>query len=91
MELNIYAIYDYKIDSFQSIFTQQHDAQAERMFKDVALDPETVIGRNPKDFALVRLGRVNTDTGKLIPEEPAPMFLRIAESYVREVTEKTED
>ena len=86
MELFIYAIYDYKVEVFQNVFTQQHDAQAERMFKDVAMDKDTVIGRNPKDFALVRLGRVDTENGKLIAEEPSPKFLGSAYSYIEDVT-----
>ena len=78
----MYAIYDYKVEVFQSVFTAKNDAQAERLFADVASDKETIIGRHPRDFALVRLGKVDTNTGKLIPEEPAPKFFETASSYL---------
>lgn len=87
MELKIYAIYDYKIDEFNNVFTVQHDAQAERMFVDAAADKETMIGRHPRDFALVRLGTVETESGKLYAEEPAPKILGTAYFYLA----KTED
>lgn len=83
MYVSLYAIYDYKVDTFQSFFTVQHDAQAERMFKDAAMDKETIIGRNPKDFALVRLGKISTDSGKVMPEEPGPKFFESAYAYVK--------
>jgi len=41
---------------------------------DVVLDKEIIIGRYIKDFALVWLGRVKTEFGKLYMEEPAPKF-----------------
>ena len=82
MDLNLYAIYDYKVEVFQSIFTVENDVTAERMFVDVAMDKNTMIGRHPKDFALVRLGRVSTVTGKLYTEEPSPKFLGSAYSYL---------
>ena len=77
-----FAIYDYKVEVFQSIFTVLNDVQAVRMFVDAAKDKDTVINRHPKDFALVRLGRVSTGTGKLYAEEPAPKFLGSAYSYL---------
>lgn len=85
MYVNLYAIFDYKVETYQCFFTQQHDVQAERIFRDVVLDKDTIIGRNPKDFALVRLGKINKDTGNVTPEEPAPMFLRTADQYAKEV------
>lgn len=88
MDLLIYAIYDYKTESFQNIFTVQHEGQAERMFADVARDEDTLIGRHPKDFALVRLGKVNTDTGILYAEEPAPKFYNNAYQYLTKELEK---
>lgn len=88
MELFVYAIYDYKTETFQNIFTVQHDGHAERMFADVARDEETLIGRHPKDFALVRLGRVDTNTGLIYAEEPAPKFYSSAYQYLTKDVEK---
>ena len=88
MDLLVYAVYDYKTENFQSIFTVQHDGQAERMFADVARDEETLIGRHPKDFALVRLGRVDTNTGIIYAEEPAPKFYNSAYQYLTQDVEK---
>ncbi len=82
LDLNLYAIYDYKVEVFQSFFTVQSDVIAERMFIDAAMDKGTMISRHPKDFALVRLGRVSTVTGKLYSEEPAPKFFGSAYSYL---------
>ena len=65
MELKIYAIYDYKVDEFNNVFTVQHDAQAERLFVDAAADKETMIGRHHR-FCLVRLGTVSTESGNCI-------------------------
>ena len=93
MVMFLYSVYDYKVESFSTFFVVSHDAQAERMFADVATDRETIIGRNPKDFALVRIGRIETDTGKVYAEEPAPKFLRTAYSFLAEndSDEKTDD
>lgn len=81
MDMFIYAIYDYKVESYSNFFIVSHDTHAERMFADVARDKETIIGRNPKDFALVRIGKIDTNTGKVTPEEPAPKFFDTAYHY----------
>lgn len=88
MDLQIFAIYDYKTETFQNIFTVQHEGHAERMFADVARDEDTLIGRHPKDFALVRLGRVDTNTGIIYAEEPAPKFFNSAYQYLTKDVEK---
>lgn len=44
------------------VYLFPHDTPAVRFFSDVALDPQTMVGRHPKDHSLLQLGTLDEDT-----------------------------
>lgn len=41
-----------------------------RSFSDVALDPQTTVGRHPEDFDLLQIATVNEGSGEVTPCSP---------------------
>lgn len=79
--LAMFALYDVKSDSYKTPFFMIANGEAVRAFTDLANDPNTVIGRHPNDFKLVRLGMFDEATGEF-REEPK-LSLGFATDYVK--------
>lgn len=62
---SLYAIYDVKahdlLGNQMGITVHKHEATAVRMFADAAAFPNSMIGKHPEDYALVRLGHMDDD------------------------------
>jgi len=65
MKMKAYAIYDSAAQVYMRPFYIQQDAQAERMFTDIATDANHEIGKHPEDYALIRLGTWDDNKGEL--------------------------
>lgn len=73
MPKGIYAIFDNVADAIiGGLHLHPHGAPAIRMFSDVALMPDSQIGRHPNDFDLLRLGQLNEDS-TITPEKEVIM------------------
>lgn len=46
-----------------------------RSFSDVALDPQTTVGRHPEDFDLLQIAFVDEGTGQVTPCSPPVVLL----------------
>lgn len=64
MKLNAYAIYDMAAVAYMRPFFLQTDAQAERMFTDLAIDADHPVGQHPGDYSLIRIGSFNDSNGQ---------------------------
>lgn len=64
MELKLYAIRDSKGGMYKPPFTQQAHGEAERSFKMMADNQESMVGRFPEDYDLYYLGKFDDQTGK---------------------------
>ena len=73
MEINFYAVYDKKAESFSPPFTMQNGAMAERIFRAQVSDTSMVIGQNPGDFSLFHLGEIDLVTGKINQDKRKPV------------------
>lgn len=58
-----YSIFDLKTDSYFTPFFSQNDGAAIRNFRQLANDPETMIGKFPGDFNLYRLAKMDSQNG----------------------------
>lgn len=67
----LYTIRDVVAESIGPIVLFAADAAAVRMFGDVAVDPQTNIGRHPADFELICIGQVYDD-GVIVPAVGGP-------------------
>ena len=68
MKLNVYSIFDSAAGAYTRPFYTQADAQALRMFTDIALDADNDIGKHPEDYSLVRCGVWNDQDAQFTPE-----------------------
>lgn len=68
--LNIYALFDAKIEGYLPPFTMKADGQAKRAMLDAMQNNTTDIARHPEDFSLFRLGVFDEENGLIIPCEP---------------------
>lgn len=66
--MRIYSIYDTKAEHYGDPVFIRTDAEARRMFGQVATDTKTEIGRHPEDFLLFRLGTWDPENGLITPE-----------------------
>lgn len=69
MLLNAYSLYDAKSLTYSPPFYSGAHGSASRMVADLAGDPNTTVGRHPKDFTLYCIGMFNDATGSLLPAE----------------------
>lgn len=80
MILNVYAFYDIKASFYSAPFFLVHDSLAMRAATDLVADPNTTIGRHPADFALMKLGTFDDQTGNF--EVGLPMNLAICTAFL---------
>lgn len=66
--MRIYTIYDTKAEHYGNPVFIRTDAEARRMFGQVANDESTEIGRHPEDFLLYRIGSWDAENGKITTE-----------------------
>lgn len=48
---------------------------AVRSFSDVALDPNTMVGRHPEDFDLLHVASIDEGSGEVVPLSPPVVLL----------------
>lgn len=65
MKKGVYSIFDNKACVFNSPFTAHTDAEAERTLSDGIKNMDSVLGHNPQDFALFRIGDFDCISGQL--------------------------
>lgn len=65
MKKNLYAVIDTASGIYDGPFAGISDGHMIRGFTDMALNPETPIGKHPKDYALIKVGVWNDGTGEL--------------------------
>jgi len=66
--MRVYTIYDTKAEHYGNPVFIRTDAEARRMFSQVANDMQTEIGKHPEDFILYRIGTWDAENGNLNPE-----------------------
>jgi hypothetical protein len=74
MRLFAYSIYDVKAQVFHRPFFQQSDGQAVRTFSDIAVDPESEIGKHPEDYSIFRIGEFEDENAALVGEPAVQLF-----------------
>lgn len=66
MLLKAFTIRDTKAEVFNTPFFQKTHGEAERSFKKLATDPQSMVGQYPDDYDLYYIGEYDDQTGKLI-------------------------
>jgi len=69
MLINAYTLYDAKALTYSPPFYAGAHGSAARMVADLAQDPNTTVGRHPRDFTLYCVGMFNDATGTLLPND----------------------
>lgn len=84
MELNIYSIRDEQ-GTFGNPFGMPNDGQAVRDFASAVNNARdsSPLAYAPSDFVLYRIGKINLETGKVIPED-APIYLKRGSDLIAE-------
>lgn len=70
MILNAYSLFDRKALTYSPPFFQATHGLATRLVSDLALDPNTTVGRHPADFVLYHVGRWDDSGVGLSPISP---------------------
>ena len=87
MNLNLYSIYDRKMNVYLTPFPARGDVDAKRQvsasFADAGIK-STPAGQNPEDFDLVKLGTFDDETG-VIARAEVPLVLANLE-YLRNLS-----
>lgn len=74
MKTNLYSIEDRLTSHHMTPFPAQNDDVAKRMAISGAKNKDSLIGANPSDFAVYKLG-VYDDNAGTITGEPKPVFI----------------
>lgn len=75
MITELYAIRDAITGFKETIITALNEAEATRMFENMAKTPGTIVHEFAKDMDLYRLGTMETKTGKIETPESGPVFI----------------
>ena len=67
MILKVYSVFDSKSGAFMQPFFARADGEAIRMVQNSMYDANSMLTRNPEDFALWHLGSFNDSDGALVP------------------------
>lgn len=70
MMLNMYSIFDQKVEAYAAPFFLATDAVAIRSVGDAMSDPASALGKHPDDYALFRIGVFDDATGLILQEGP---------------------
>lgn len=65
MELKIFTIRDSKGEIFHPPFYCKTHGEAERTFRELAKDPNSLISKYPEDYDMYALGTYDNNTGKI--------------------------
>lgn len=69
MKVNLYSVFDTKMECFHQPFACNNDAVAERAFNDMSKNPQLPYGQHPKDYCLYRLGTFDDHSGQIEGEK----------------------
>lgn len=62
MLLNIFSVYDAKVEAYMQPFFSRSTGEAVRSFQDISSDPNHMISKHPEDFFLYHLGTFDDQT-----------------------------
>ncbi len=68
MRLNVYSIFDVAAGVYGRPIFVGSDAEALRLFGDIALDAEHSVGKHPEDYSIARIGTYDDNKGQLVGE-----------------------
>jgi len=69
MILQIFTIYDSKIESYMKPFYASTKGEAVRMFSDGLKEGDSLIAKHPEDFTLFHLGEYDDSSARFSPLE----------------------
>lgn len=78
MKKSLYTVLDEKAQTIMPIFLAVSDAEAERSVAS-AVQSDTLIARYPQDFALLRLGDIETSSGMITPHAVPVLVCKLDE------------
>lgn len=67
MKHNVYSIYDSAAKAYFPPFFLHTEGMALRGFTDAVNDPNSQVGKHPKDYDLFQIGTFDDNTGQLTP------------------------
>ena len=82
MLLNVYVLFDSKVEAFMQPFFLHSKGEAIRAFSDLANDVKTQVGKYPADFTLFHLGTFDSVDAKF-DLLATPMSLGLAIEFVK--------
>lgn len=78
MQLKIYSIRDSKGELYNTPFFQRTHGEAERAFRQLASDENSLVWKYPDDFDLYYIGELDNQTGVITPQSTPQHILKAA-------------
>lgn len=76
MQINhLYSIYDRKAAYYLPVFTLRSHADALRQFTEIVTASDTPVSKYPADYDLVCLGKMDLETGQVVPTFPCEVLM----------------
>lgn len=70
MNKHVYSIRDRKIGELVNAVLLKNAAEAERFFLLVCSDQRSPVAAHPKDYEILELGGIDSETGVIVPAHP---------------------
>ena len=67
MKLKVYAVYDSAAMVYDRPICFRADGEALRIWQQLCLNPESGVGKSPKDFSFYKIGEYDDNTGTITP------------------------
>jgi len=74
MKKGLFSVFDTKSQVFSNPFASIREEAAERDFLNACNDPESVLFKNPSDYALYYLAELDDNTGGIFPIIPIALI-----------------
>lgn len=67
LQLQLFCIYDTKVENYFPPFAAANASEALRSFSDLLSDSQSRLSKHPGDYRLFRVGEFHADTGVVLP------------------------
>lgn len=83
MVLKVFSIRDSKAEVYNMPFYQKTMGEAERSFRQAAMDEKTTLSKYPEDYDLYYLGEYDDNSGKLIPKDTPEHIMKAVDALAK--------
>lgn len=80
MNLHIYSIRDQKGEAFLTPFFQKTHGEAERSFRELTKNKDSLVSKYPEDYDLYHIGKYDDQTGVIQPNDTPQHIIKAVQA-----------